>query len=121
MIHHVGLEVRAAHVDACLQFWAVLGWAQVPQPDGIADGAWVQRDGFQIHLQVREAPVVPAIGHPALVDPDLDATAERLAAAGYELLERTQHWNTRRIFTRCPAGHRVELMQAPPAATGRGA
>ncbi len=115
MIHHAGLEVDAADVDACLAFWALLGWTQVPQPDGIADGAWVERDGFQIHLQVQGTPVAPAVGHVALVDPDLNATAPRLAAAGYEVLERTQYWGARRIFTRCPAGHRVELMSAPPA------
>ena len=115
MIHHVGLEVRADQVDACLAFWALLGWKQVPKPAGMRDGAWVERDGFQIHLQVRDVPIAPHDGHPALVDPDLDATAERLAAAGYELLERTQYWGARRIFTRCPAGHRVELMSAPPS------
>jgi catechol 2,3-dioxygenase-like lactoylglutathione lyase family enzyme len=115
MIHHVGLEIAAGDLDACLAFWAVLGWERVAQPDGITDGAWVQQGGFQIHLQVREAPVIPTIGHPALVDADLDATAGRIAAAGYELLERTQYWGERRIFTRCPAGHRVELMSAPPA------
>ncbi len=114
MIHHVGLEVGRGDVDACLQFWALLGWTRVPQPDGIDDSAWVERDGFQIHLQVRDAPVAPAVGHPALVDPQLDQTAEDLVAAGYEVLERTRYWGARRIFTRCPAGHRVELMSAPP-------
>jgi catechol 2,3-dioxygenase-like lactoylglutathione lyase family enzyme len=117
MIHHVGLEVGRADVDACLAFWSLLGWAPVPQPAGISDGAWVQRDGVQIHLQVRDEPIVPAVGHPALIDPNLDDTAERLATAGHEVLERTRYWGARRIFTRCPAGHRGEIMSAPPSSS----
>lgn len=115
MIQHAGLEVRAADVPACLEFWALLGWAQVEAPHGLERHAWVGRDGFQIHLQVRASPVAPPDGHVALVDPDLEATVARLTAAGYEVLEREQYWGARRILTRCPAGHRVELMSAPPA------
>lgn len=121
VLHHAGLEVGADQVQACVAFWELLGWQQVPQPDGIADGAWVARGDAQIHLQVRAEPVAPAVGHVAIVDPDLETTTDRLAAAGFEVLERTQYWGARRIFTRCPAGHRVELMAhapqgAPPSA-----
>ncbi len=106
VLHHAGLEVRAEQVQACVAFWELLGWRQVPQPAGITDGAWVARGDAQIHLQVLEEPVAPAIGHVAIVDPDLETTTGRLAAAGFEVLERTQYWGARRIFTRCPAGHR---------------
>lgn len=115
MIHHVGLEVETADIAPCVEFWRLLGWEQIPQADGIDDGAWLARDGQQIHLQVIALPVAPHVGHVALVDPHLDQTAERLALAGHEVLERTRYWGERRIFTRCPAGHRVELMTAPPA------
>jgi catechol 2,3-dioxygenase-like lactoylglutathione lyase family enzyme len=119
MLHHVGLEVAAEHVDACVDFWATLGWHPVPQPASIAGGRWLERGAAQIHLQVRAAPTIPPVGHPAFVDDALDETARRLAEHGYEVLERTAHWGARRIFTRCPAGHRVELMAAPPAAAAR--
>lgn len=116
MIHHIGLEIRPSDLEACITFWQLLGWDQVPRPEGVdaEHGAWLERGGFQIHLQGREQPIVPPDGHPALVDPAIDRTAERLAAAGFEVSERRQHWGARRIFTRCPAGHRVELMAAPP-------
>lgn len=115
MIHHAGLEVRAADLDACVAFWALLGWDEVPVPDGIGDrGRWVARGGFQVHLLVSEAPVAPREGHLALVDADLDATVARLQAGGHEVLERSQYWGARRIFTRTPGGHRVELMSAAP-------
>ncbi|MFT4034225.1 MAG: VOC family protein [Patulibacter sp.] len=117
MIHHVGLEVAPEHVEACVEFWRLLGWQPVERPEGVdgEPGAWLARNGCHLHLQGRAAPTIPYDGHVAIVDPDLDATAQRLTAAGYELLERTRYWGARRIFTRCPAGHRVELMNAPPA------
>lgn len=117
MVHHVGLEVDAARLDACVAFWTLLGWSEVPVPDGIGDrGRWMQRGAQQVHLLIVDEPVAPVAGHLALVDADLDTTVERLAGAGHEVLERTRYWGARRVFTRSPGGHRVELMSAPPAA-----
>ncbi len=133
MIHHVGLEVHAEQLDACVAFWELLSWTEVAVPDGIGDaGRWLQssaqhgadgdRSGgataHQIHLQVVADPVAPRVGHVALVDRELDVTVERLAAAGFEVLERTRYWGARRVFTRSPGGHRVELMSAPPGGAG---
>jgi catechol 2,3-dioxygenase-like lactoylglutathione lyase family enzyme len=118
MIHHVGLEITADGLDAELAFWAVLGWPETTIPANINDPArWVARGDQQIHLLIRDASSVPNESHLALVDPDLDATARRIAEAGYELLERRRYWDARRIYTRSPAGHRVEIMSAPPADT----
>ncbi len=115
MIHHVGLEVKADQLDACVAFWELLGWTEVAVPDGIGDaGRWLQAGAQQIHLLVVDAPTAPHAGHVAVVDADLDATAGRLAAGGFEVLERTRYWGARRVFTRSPGGHRVELMSAPP-------
>lgn len=116
MIHHVGLEVARGQVQACAAFWELLGWAGVPVPSTLdPGGAWLERGGQQVHLLAIDPPGVPREGHVAIVDAELDATAERLAAAGFAVDERRQHWGARRIFTRCPAGHRVELMAAAPA------
>ena len=116
MVHHVGLEVDAGQLDACVEFWTLLGWHEVAVPDGIGDrGRWMQRGAQQVHLLVVTEPVASHAGHVALVDRELDATVERLAVAGHEVLERNQYWGARRVFTRSPGGHRVELMSAPPA------
>ncbi|MBJ7470794.1 MAG: VOC family protein [Solirubrobacteraceae bacterium] len=117
MVHHVGLEVKLGDLDACVAFWTLLGWREVAVPDGIGDrGRWLQRGAQQVHLLVVDTPVAPREGHVALVDPELDQTVERLQASGHEVLERTRYWGARRIFTRSPGGHRVELMSAAPAA-----
>ena len=115
MIQHVGLEVRRDDVPGCVAFWIVLGWREVPVAPGIVDhSTWMERNGFQIHLQLSDEPTIPHHAHVALVDGNIDETVARIIDAGYELLERERYWGSRRIFTRCPAGHRVELMAAPP-------
>lgn len=117
MIHHVGLEVHLDALDAEAAFWTLLGWHEVRVPHGIGGpGRWMQRGAQQIHfLLPDDGATVPREGHPALVDGDLEATVARLTAAGFEISERTQYWGARRVFTRSPSGHRVELMSAPPA------
>ncbi len=115
MIHHVSLEVRPQDLPGCIAFWIVLGWREVPVPQGITDhGSWLERQATQVHLQLRDEPTIPHSGHFAIVDGNIDETVARIQDAGYELLERERYWGSRRIFTRCPAGHRVELMAAPP-------
>lgn len=117
MIHHVGLEVHVEALDAEVAFWTLLGWHEVRVSDGIAGtGRWLQRGAQQIHLLAPDHPSAPPRqGHAAIVDEALDVTVQRLTGAGFETLERTRYWGARRVFTRSPAGHRVELMSAPPA------
>jgi len=45
---------------------------------------------------------------------DYEAALDALRAAGFELRAGSNAWNAPRTFVRCPAGHRVELMSAPP-------
>lgn len=116
MIAHVALEVRAADADACVGFWALLGFAAVSPPPALAArAAWVQRGPTQVHLLFAERPVVPVEGHVAVVVEDFDDALEALRAAGLDPQPRSEHWGSPRAFVRCPAGHRVELMAfAPP-------
>jgi hypothetical protein len=117
VIQHVGLEVPPVLMDDCVAFWQLLGFDEV-HPAGTlpAEGyRWLQKHAAQIHLM--PAPggaTVPEHAHVAIIDPDLPETISRLKAAGHAVTEGRQHWGTRRITTRCPAGHRVELMLATP-------
>jgi catechol 2,3-dioxygenase-like lactoylglutathione lyase family enzyme len=117
MIQHVALEVREQDVEACVRFWALLGFEQVPAPDALAArSTWVQAAGTQIHLLYAERPVVPRDGHVAVVVADHDATLAALRDAGFDPQPRTQHWGSPRAFVRSPSGHRVELMAFAPGA-----
>ena len=116
MIHHVALEIREGDADACVAFWALLGFAEVEPPLTLRERSrWVERGGTQIHLLFADAePVSPPEGHVAVVAPDYDAALERLRSAGFAPDPRTEHWGAPRCFVRDPAGHRVEVMAAPP-------
>jgi len=115
MIQHVAIEVREQDAEACVRFWALLGFERVPPPPSLAArAAWVQADATQIHLLFAEDPVIAAAGHVAVVVGDYDATLAVLREAGFEPAARARHWGSPRAFVRCPAGHRVELMAFAP-------
>ena len=114
-LQHAALEVRAGDADAEVAFWALLGFAEVAVPSGLASRArWVERRGTQIHLYLTEEPVVPPHGHVAVVAEAFAEVAARLAAVGRIPELREEHWGAPRAFVSSPAGHRVELMAAPP-------
>ena len=116
MLQHVTIEVTKDQVDACVRFYALLGFEQVDPPPSLAGRAtWVERDGTQVHLMPVEDPAVPPSGHHAVLVSDYDATLSALRAAGFDPDPRKEHWGSPRSFVRNPAGHRVEVMAASPA------
>ena len=115
-IHHVAVETPRAQVDACIAFWGLLGFTPVEPAGPLGEiAAWVERDGQQIHLLFSDAPTVPAQAHVAVVCPDYDAVVERLLAGGFDVVAGREHWGSSRCSVRDPVGHRVEVMQSPPA------
>ncbi len=115
MLQHVALEVRETDADAEAAFWALLGFAEVAPPAGlVGTSRWFERRGTQVHLLVADDPVAPPRGHAAVHAPAYAETLARLAAIGVFAESRAEHWGAPRSYVRCPAGHRVELMAAPP-------
>ena len=115
-IQHVALELRRSDVEACVAFYAMLGFTRVDPPESLADrAAWLQSGATQVHLLWVDDPVVPREGHVAVVVPDYASVTQALRAAGFEVDTRAEHWGAPRSFVRDPAGHRVELMAAPPS------
>jgi len=119
VIQHVGLEIAAADADAEVAFWALLGFVEVepPEPSLAARSRWVERAGTQVHLLFAEAPAIPAAGHVAVVAPAFEHVVAALRAAGHEAAERRRYWGhppAARTQVISPAGHRVEIMAAPP-------
>jgi len=116
VIQHVAIEVREHDVEACVGFWALLGFKTVTPPPALAArAAWVQAGATQVHLLFADKPVVPSEGHIAVVVADYEATLAALRRAGFEPAPRTAYWGSPRAFVRSPAGHRVELMAFAPA------
>lgn len=115
MLHHVGIEVAPADIEAAAGFFELLGFERVEPPETLSKYTWLEREGTQVHLMPREEPVVPEVGHLAVVTPDFDATLQRLQDAGFQAERRREHWGRPRAWAVAPGGHRVELMAAPPA------
>lgn len=116
MLQHVTIEVSSQSVDACVRFYALLGFERVEPPPSLAGRAtWVERGGTQVHLMPVDDPVVPPKGHHAVLVDDYDATLAALRDAGFEPESRREHWGAPRSLVRAPSGHRVELMAGSPA------
>lgn len=115
-LQHVALEVREADCDAEVAFWGLLGFSEVEPPGSLRGRSrWVERRGTQVHLFFAEEPVIPPHGHVAVVAEAFAEVLARLAAVARIPDLREEHWGAPRAFVSSPAGHRVELMAAPPA------
>ncbi len=114
MLHHVGIEVAPAEIEATVGFFELLGFKRVEPPETLREYTWVEREGTQIHLMPREEPVIPQVGHVAVVLPDLEEALTRLREGGHQAERRREHWGSPRALATAPSGHRVELMAAPP-------
>ena len=114
MLQHVSVEVRPDQVDACVAFWALLGFEQVTPPESLRRFTWVERAGTQIHLMPFDDPVTTVRGHAAVVVDDYEAVLARLHEQGFETREGSNAWDAPRSFVRDPAGNHIELMSAPP-------
>jgi catechol 2,3-dioxygenase-like lactoylglutathione lyase family enzyme len=116
VIQHVSFEVKPDELDACIEFYELIGFKRVTAPEKLADHVtWLERDGDQFHLlQLPETSHMNA-GHAAVpLGDDYEATQQRLRAAGHGVDDHEEYWGSPRSFTRDPAGNLVELMKFPP-------
>jgi catechol 2,3-dioxygenase-like lactoylglutathione lyase family enzyme len=116
LIQHVSFEVTRDQVEACIEFYELLGFQRVTAPEQIADHvAWLERDGDHFHLiQLPEASHMNA-GHAAVpLGDDYEETQTRLRDVGHHVDDHEEYWGSPRSFVRDPAGNLVELMKFPP-------
>jgi len=68
LIQHVSFEVKPDQLDACIEFYELLGFRRVTAPEKLAPFvAWLERDGHQFHLlQLPETSHMNA-GHAAVL------------------------------------------------------
>jgi catechol 2,3-dioxygenase-like lactoylglutathione lyase family enzyme len=119
VLQHVSLEVRRGQAAECAAFWELLGFRRVEPPPSLAARAdWLQSGPTQIHLLFADEPVAPPEGHTAVVVDDYERAFAALEAGGHAPEPRAEHWGAPRCFVRDPAGHRVEVMAAPPGSPG---
>ena len=117
MLHHVALETRFEDTEACVAFFALLGFHRVEPPESLDHRAvWLALGDQHVHLLLTDDPVIPAQAHLAVVVDDYQGTVTRLTIAGYDVEPRRPHWGSPRAFVRDSVGHVVEIMQFPPGA-----
>jgi catechol 2,3-dioxygenase-like lactoylglutathione lyase family enzyme len=112
----VSFEVQPEQLDACIEFYELLGFRPVTVPEQLASHVtWLERDGDQFHLlQLPETSHMNA-GHAAVpLGDDYEATQQRLRDAGHQVDDHEEYWGSPRSFTRDPADNLVELMKFPP-------
>jgi hypothetical protein len=114
VLHHVGIEVAPADIEAVVGFFELIGFVRVEPPATLSEFTWLEREGTQVHLMPTDDPTVPSPGHLAVVARDFDATISRLRDAGFAVEPKREHWGQPRALAIAPGGHRVELMVAPP-------
>lgn len=115
MLHHTGIEVAPADIEAVVGFFELLAFERVEPPETLREFTWLERNGTQVHLMPEEEPTVPSLGHLAVVVDDFEGTVARVREAGFEIERKREHWGQPRALAIAPGGHRVELMAAPPA------
>jgi len=121
-LHHVQVACPPGGEDAVRCFYADgLGLREVEKPEALRarGGAWFRSFGddgavtAELHVGVEE-PFVPARkAHPAFLVDDLDATADRLREAGFEVDERERETfdGYLRFHAFDPHGNRVEVLR----------
>jgi catechol 2,3-dioxygenase-like lactoylglutathione lyase family enzyme len=114
-IDHVQVAAPAGcEAEARAFYGTLLGLVEVPKPAALraAGGCWFRVGGQELHVGV-ERPFAPARkAHPSLVVSDLAALADRLRAAGSEVVPDGAIPGTRRFYAADPFGNRLEFRQA---------
>ena len=110
-IDHVNLIVPPGSVDEVAAFWTgVFGLTPIERHGRSGrPGAWLQGDGFQIHLSDRDGPIHPD-QHLALAVDDYTAVRTAALATGAEWEDAEPVVGSARGFVRDPGGNRVEVV-----------
>ena len=115
-IDHVQLAIPRGGEDLAREFYATqLGIPEVPKPPLLAarGGCWFEVGDVRVHVGVEDDFRPARKAHPALRLPDraeLDALADRLAAAGAPVDWDGALPGYDRFHTADPVGNRIELL-----------
>nr|WP_216593689.1 VOC family protein [Arsenicicoccus sp. oral taxon 190] len=115
-LDHVQVSCAAGDEGRARAFYGeVLGMEEVPKPERLAarGGCWFRSGSAQVHVGVEPGFAPARKAHPCLVVTDLDRAADRLLAAGHEVVRDDAIPGVRRLHTHDGSGNRVELQQAP--------
>jgi catechol 2,3-dioxygenase-like lactoylglutathione lyase family enzyme len=114
VIHHIQIAIPAGGEAAARAFYVVLvGLAEVPKPDSLAGrgGIWLDAGSIGLHLGVDPDFRAATKAHVAFTVDGLEALRERLALAGYPIVEDEELPGFERFYTADPFGNRIEFLR----------
>ena len=99
-------------VDDARRFYRdAVGLEEIDRPETMGGvGAWFRAGSQELHVSEHEPFTAAAKAHPAFETDELDALAERLAAAGAEIRWDERLPGARRFYSVDPAGNRLEFL-----------
>ncbi|MEW5992410.1 MAG: VOC family protein [Chloroflexota bacterium] len=109
-----------AEAEAQAFYEGLLGLPRIAKPANLErrGGCWFRSPTVEVHLGVEE-PFAPARkAHPAFLVDDLAALRERLALAGFDVVDDEPLAGYDRFYTADPFGNRIELLT--PSGEGPG-
>jgi catechol 2,3-dioxygenase-like lactoylglutathione lyase family enzyme len=112
-LDHVQLAAPAGCEPAARRFYGgVLGLAELEKPPSLAarGGCWFRAGAHELHIGVSSDFTPASKAHPALRVSELDALADRLTAAGHDVIWDDAIPGVRRFYTADPWGNRLELL-----------
>jgi muramoyltetrapeptide carboxypeptidase len=114
-LDHVQLAAPpGCETDARRFYGGLLALEEIEKPEGVraSGGAWFQVGGQELHIGVEEHFSPARKAHPGLRirSGELDALAQRLAAAGVPVKWDDRLTDRRRFFTEDPWGNRLEIL-----------
>jgi catechol 2,3-dioxygenase-like lactoylglutathione lyase family enzyme len=114
-LDHVQLAAPPGCEPAARQFFGkLLGLPELAKPPALAarGGVWfaIGDRGQQLHIGVTAEHTPARKAHPAFAASDLDALADRLAAAGHQVRWDDELPGVRRFYVDDPWGNRLELL-----------
>ena len=113
-INHVQLAMPPEEEAKARRFYAdLLGIPEVDKPPHLATrgGCWFERGALKVHLGVEREFRPARKAHPAFTVSDLAGLVQRLAQAGYDVVEDEPLAGFDRRYVSDPFGNRIELME----------
>ena len=112
-LDHVQVAMPEGREDEARGFYGeLLGFVEVQKPPVLAarGGCWFKSHAAEVHLGVDRDFRPATKAHVGLAISDLDALAERVAAAGHRVIWDDELTPRRRFYTDDPFGNRIELL-----------
>jgi catechol 2,3-dioxygenase-like lactoylglutathione lyase family enzyme len=113
-IDHVQIAMPRGREDEARAFYGgLLQIPEVPKPAALAarGGVWFEGEDVKVHLGVDVEFRAAQKAHPAFLVRDLGTLAQRLRAAGVEVVDDGLMPGYRRVYVADPFGNRLELME----------